>query len=149
MCNQRVRGEGYQGRIQRGAHPARAPLKLDKIWFFGVKSWFFTRNTTNIFAPHIPCLLYIYGKHLSYCIISCLYRDSINTIITFHVLIHPYYFLNKQNLQIKLLYIQMFQYITSILYIMHTIIFVYSFNIQNKTNSRQPYIYNIYIAWVA
>ena len=28
-----------------GAHPARFPLKLEKIWFFGVKSWFFTRNT--------------------------------------------------------------------------------------------------------
>ena len=27
------------------------PLKLEKIWFFGVKSWFFTRNTPNIFAP--------------------------------------------------------------------------------------------------
>jgi hypothetical protein len=25
--------------------------KLEKIWFFGVKSWFFTRNTQNIFAP--------------------------------------------------------------------------------------------------
>jgi hypothetical protein len=34
-----------------GAHPARAPLKLEKIWFFGVKSWFFTRNTPTIFAP--------------------------------------------------------------------------------------------------
>ena len=29
----------YQGRIQ------------EEIWFFGVKSWFFTRNTSNIFAP--------------------------------------------------------------------------------------------------
>ena len=29
----------------------RAPLKLEKIWFFGVKSWFFTRNTRKIFAP--------------------------------------------------------------------------------------------------
>jgi hypothetical protein len=27
------------------------PLKLEKIRFFGVKSWFFTRNTPNIFAP--------------------------------------------------------------------------------------------------
>jgi hypothetical protein len=27
------------------------PLKLEKIWFFGVKSWFFTRNTPTIFAP--------------------------------------------------------------------------------------------------
>jgi hypothetical protein len=33
-----------------GAHPAHAPLKLEKIWFFGVKSWFFTRNTPTIFA---------------------------------------------------------------------------------------------------
>ena len=41
-----------QGRIQRGAHPAPPPpLKLEKIWFFGVKSWFFTRNTQTIFAP--------------------------------------------------------------------------------------------------
>ena len=29
-----------------GAHP-----KIGKIWFFGVKSWFFTRNTPTIFAP--------------------------------------------------------------------------------------------------
>ena len=35
-----------QGRIQ-GA----GPLKLKNIWFFGVKSWFFTRNTPKIFAP--------------------------------------------------------------------------------------------------
>ena len=36
-----------------GAHPARPPppLKLEKIRFFGVKSWFFTRNTPKIFAP--------------------------------------------------------------------------------------------------
>jgi hypothetical protein len=27
------------------------PLKLEKIWFFGIKSWFFTRNTPNIFVP--------------------------------------------------------------------------------------------------
>ena len=27
------------------------PLKLEKNWFFGVKSWFFTRNTPKIFAP--------------------------------------------------------------------------------------------------
>ena len=40
-----------QGRIQgRGAHPP-PPLKLEKIRFFGVKSWFFTRNTPTIFAP--------------------------------------------------------------------------------------------------
>jgi hypothetical protein len=34
-----------------GVHPGRAPLKLKKIWFFGVKSWFFTWNTPKIFAP--------------------------------------------------------------------------------------------------
>jgi hypothetical protein len=34
------------------AHPARAPsLKLEKIWFVGVKSWFFTQNIPTIFAP--------------------------------------------------------------------------------------------------
>ena len=27
------------------------PLNLEKIWFFGVKSWFFTRNTPKIFPP--------------------------------------------------------------------------------------------------
>ena len=35
----------------RGAHPAHTLLKLEKIWFFGVKSWFFTRNTSANFAP--------------------------------------------------------------------------------------------------
>ena len=34
-----------------GAPGARPPLKLEKIWFFGVKSWFFTRNTPKSFAP--------------------------------------------------------------------------------------------------
>jgi hypothetical protein len=35
-----------------GAPPAPPPpLKWEKIWFFGVKSWFFTRNTSTIFAP--------------------------------------------------------------------------------------------------
>jgi hypothetical protein len=38
-----------QGRIQGGG--GDAPLKLEKIWFFGVKSWFFTRNTPKMFAP--------------------------------------------------------------------------------------------------
>jgi hypothetical protein len=40
-----------QGRIQGGGGAPGAPLKLEKIWFFGAKSWFFTRNTPNIFAP--------------------------------------------------------------------------------------------------
>jgi hypothetical protein len=35
-----------QGRIQ-----GRAPLNLEKIGFFGVKPWFFTRNTPKFFAP--------------------------------------------------------------------------------------------------
>ena len=39
----------YRGGSRR-AHPA-PPLELEKIWFLGVKSWFFTRNTQNIFAP--------------------------------------------------------------------------------------------------
>jgi hypothetical protein len=42
-----------QGWIQGmgGVHPARATLKLEKIRFFCVKSWFFTRNTPKLFAP--------------------------------------------------------------------------------------------------
>jgi hypothetical protein len=47
-----------QGRIQGGvAPPPRPPpplpppIKLEKIWFFGVKSWFFTRNTPKISTP--------------------------------------------------------------------------------------------------
>jgi hypothetical protein len=36
----------------RGGRTRRAPpLKLEKIIFFCVKSWFFTRNTSKIFAP--------------------------------------------------------------------------------------------------
>ena len=34
-----------------GAPGMRPPLKLEKIWFFGVKSWFFTRNTPKMFEP--------------------------------------------------------------------------------------------------
>ena len=29
----------------------RGGSNLEKIWFFGVKSWFFTRNTPKLFAP--------------------------------------------------------------------------------------------------
>jgi hypothetical protein len=35
----------------RGGSRRAPPLKLEKISFFGVKSWFFTRNTPKIFAP--------------------------------------------------------------------------------------------------
>jgi hypothetical protein len=37
--------------IIRGGSKRERTLKLEKIWFFGVKSWFFTRNTPTIFAP--------------------------------------------------------------------------------------------------
>jgi hypothetical protein len=37
----------HQGRIQGGA-PGAPPLKLGKIKYFGVKSWFFTWNTLKI-----------------------------------------------------------------------------------------------------
>ena len=40
-----------RGGSRGGAPGARPPLKLEKIWFFCVKSWFFTRNTPKIFAP--------------------------------------------------------------------------------------------------
>ena len=49
----------YCNNLNTGANPGGGggrtrrplPLKLKKIWFFGVKSWFFTRNTPKIFAP--------------------------------------------------------------------------------------------------
>ena len=42
----------YTGADSGGGRTRRAPpLKLEKIWFFGVKSWFFTRNTPKFFAP--------------------------------------------------------------------------------------------------
>ena len=41
----------YTGADPGGGGTRRAPLKLEKIWFFGVKLWFFTRNTPNNFAP--------------------------------------------------------------------------------------------------
>ena len=38
--------------LDRGqTFPTTGADPLEKIWFFGVKSWFFTRNTPNIFAP--------------------------------------------------------------------------------------------------
>ena len=45
-----------------GAPGARPPLKLEKIWFLGVKSWFFTRNTPQIFA--LPSAI---GKNMIFC----------------------------------------------------------------------------------
>ena len=48
QCRGGSRGGG--GRTRRAP-----PLKLKKIWFFGVKSWFFTRNTPTIFAPPSKC----------------------------------------------------------------------------------------------
>ena len=44
----------YAGADPEGGAPGARPpppLKLEKIWFFCVKSWFFTRNTPQIFAP--------------------------------------------------------------------------------------------------
>ena len=42
-----------QGRIQGGGgrRVRPPPLKLEKIWFFGVKSWFFYSKYPKIFAP--------------------------------------------------------------------------------------------------
>ena len=37
--------------IRGGSRGGAPPLKLEKIWFFGTKSWFFKRNTPKIFAP--------------------------------------------------------------------------------------------------
>ena len=41
-----TRGGSSGGRTRRAR-----PLKLEKIWYFGVKSWFFARNTPKMFAP--------------------------------------------------------------------------------------------------
>jgi hypothetical protein len=42
----------FQGRTQGGGRTRHAPPKIGKKYdFFGVKSWFFTRNTPQIFAP--------------------------------------------------------------------------------------------------
>jgi hypothetical protein len=47
------RGGSKGGGRTRRAPPkfSRLPPQLEKIWFFDVKSWFFTWNTPNIFAP--------------------------------------------------------------------------------------------------
>jgi hypothetical protein len=45
---------GPRSLVSRGGSrggSALPPLKLEKIRFFGTKSWFFTRNTPKIFAP--------------------------------------------------------------------------------------------------
>jgi len=41
----------YLIHIRGGSRGTHAALKLEKIWFFGIKLWFFTRNTPTIFAP--------------------------------------------------------------------------------------------------
>ena len=41
----------FAGADSGGGRTRRAPLKLERIWFFGVTSWFFTRNTPKKFAP--------------------------------------------------------------------------------------------------
>ena len=55
-----------------GAHQARAPLKLEIIWFFGVKSWFFTRNTPTIFLLSVPPNLKSWIRPCNYSI-KCLF----------------------------------------------------------------------------
>ena len=47
------RGLLFRGGSKGGGGCTRraSPLKLENIWFFGVESWFFTRNTSNVFAP--------------------------------------------------------------------------------------------------
>ena len=42
---------GSAGADQRRRGGGGAPLKLEKIGFFGVNSWFFIRNTPTIFTP--------------------------------------------------------------------------------------------------
>ena len=53
LQNYRKQLDIYRGGSRGGGGAPRPapPLKLGKIWFFGVKSWFFTRNTPKIFSP--------------------------------------------------------------------------------------------------
>jgi hypothetical protein len=53
-----------QGRIQGGHTRHAPPLKLEKIRFFGVKSWFFTRNTPKF--PRLPPLGAIFLSSFPY-----------------------------------------------------------------------------------
>jgi hypothetical protein len=48
---------------------SRTPPKIGKIWFYGVKSWFFTRNTPNIFAS--PSARHNFFKISLYVTCSC------------------------------------------------------------------------------
>ena len=81
-----------QGRIQGEAHPARVPLKLEKIWFFCVKSWFFTRNTPNIFLSAPPLtwnpgsapVMYLCARGQRSCI--CVLGVSILSLSTIFIL---------------------------------------------------------------
>ena len=61
---------------------------MEKIRFFGVKSWFFTRNTPKVFAP--PSAWRIFSSpdpkgHVRY----CHHLASVVRPLTFHILIYP------------------------------------------------------------
>jgi len=80
---------GLQGRIQGGGrgHTRRTPpLKLEKIWFFCIKSWFFTRNTPRFFKwaippptkleildPHLDCICLTKLKEFPCFVLFCFY----------------------------------------------------------------------------
>jgi hypothetical protein len=53
-----------QGRIQGEAPPPPPPLKFEKISFFGVKSWFFTRNTPTFsrLPPQLEEIWFFFSK---------------------------------------------------------------------------------------
>ena len=53
----------FTGADPGDAAGARSPLKLEKIWFFCAKSWFFPRNTTKIFAPPSARRNFFYVRH--------------------------------------------------------------------------------------
>jgi hypothetical protein len=49
-----VFGECHPRGGSKGGGGGAPSLKLGKIWFFGIKSWFFTRNTPNNFLSAPP-----------------------------------------------------------------------------------------------
>jgi hypothetical protein len=52
----------YQGRIQWGAHPARAPLKLGKIWFFWRKIVIFHTKYPKILRTSLRSALFFWVR---------------------------------------------------------------------------------------
>ena len=119
-----------QGRIQRGAHPTRAPPpppppppKIGKNIIFCVKSWFFTRNTPKMFAPPSarrnffkcappslkswirPCNLFILSKLTRpLCPISVSFLTEVLLVLVCAILFWVYIYFGEENIRCCKLY---------------------------------------------